>query len=410
MKKTLALLLTLLLALALLSACACAEGILPVLQTPPPELTETLSFHQALNFDDTPSASTTGEGGYRYTYAGVGYAAYQKFGQALAQEGFALTSSEADDEGTLYCAAAKDGVTLQLDYNCHTQYLNVTYPPRVLAKEADAESPYIIDAGAASILPPIPQVISLPAVTGSGYGTVSRVEDGYSYSYYSIPYECYARFSVKLGEAGFSLVSSGKTDEGYDRAVVTDGQTQLTIDYDQEGRHAWVTYPVDVCPRVASRYDDYEPVAVGDAIPLAENVTARITGWEKVDYYVTYYYDNNWIPFAKYFDSTMATTDEIQRVLVYFEVEYRRPEDASVSNLLRELYVWGGDESIHYSKGELTSEAKFSTDSDDRVSDKQTITVAVGFGVDKALLAQPGALALTFTDWNYAVPYAFIPQ
>ena len=53
--RKLALILALLLALAL-AVGAVAEGILPVLQTPPPEIVETLSFHRAMNYSSTPFA------------------------------------------------------------------------------------------------------------------------------------------------------------------------------------------------------------------------------------------------------------------------------------------------------------------------------------------------------------------
>lgn len=173
-------LIALLLAL-LFSVGASAEGILPVLQTPPPELTETVSWHEIFHYDSTPAASTTAEGGYRYDYTGVGCASFVIFGRALAQEGYALASSEMDGKGTLLCAAEKDGVALQLAYNGHTQDLRITYPPRVLAREADAQNPYAVDEGVESILPEPAQTISLHAVTGCSRGSVSRVENGYQY-------------------------------------------------------------------------------------------------------------------------------------------------------------------------------------------------------------------------------------
>ena len=90
--RKLAILFAVLLAL-LPVAGAHAEGILPVLQTPPPEITETISYHRAMNFDSTPSASTTSDGRYYYKYSSVTYLNYLSFGRALAQEGFSLTDS-----------------------------------------------------------------------------------------------------------------------------------------------------------------------------------------------------------------------------------------------------------------------------------------------------------------------------
>ena len=64
---------------------AFAEGILPVLQTPPPEITEAISYHRAMNRDSTPSASSTGDDRYYYEYSSVTYLNYLDFGRALAQ-------------------------------------------------------------------------------------------------------------------------------------------------------------------------------------------------------------------------------------------------------------------------------------------------------------------------------------
>lgn len=61
--------------LLVLSLCAgaLAEGILPVLQTPPPEITETISYHRVMNFSSTPTASSASDGSYRYEYSSVLY-------------------------------------------------------------------------------------------------------------------------------------------------------------------------------------------------------------------------------------------------------------------------------------------------------------------------------------------------
>ena len=520
--RKLAILFAVLLAL-LPVAGAHAEGILPVLQTPPPEITETISYHRAMNFDSTPSASTTSDGRYYYKYSSVTYLNYLSFGRALAQEGFSLTDSGFTESGVAH-ATVTNGAELTLDYNAFYQELTVTYPPRVLAQEVNADDPYVIDEAQASLLPELPhaisyhrmmnasrtptaesigegryryeytdvdharylkfgralaqegfaltdsavtedgamearvsngdaelaltynpfyhslrviyplgtlaeeangesrytvdasqesllpamaQTISMHAVTGLTFTSPDRVEGGYRYDYYGVPYECYALFSVKLGEAGFSLVSSEKTEEGLDRAVVSDGAVTLILDYDQDNKYAYVTYPVDVSPRDAALFDDFTAIRTGDTVPLMEDLNATVTGWEPVDLYVTYYYDNNWIPFAKYFDNEYYSGDGIQRMLVYVRIEYNRPDSMSVHSLLRNLIVYCDGQSLSCNYGELTSTAKFSTDGDDTIRTKDVITLAIGFALTEEQAAHPENVAVTFTDKNSAVPYVY---
>jgi len=403
-----------LLLIPMLFVGALAEGILPVLQTPPPEIIEVISYHRAMNKDSTPSASTTDDGGYLYEYSSVTYKDYLDFGRALAQEGFALSQITPVDDGTgaVDVCVTKDTATLEILYNEDRQSMKVSYSPRVLALEVDPEHPYEIDASQVSILPELEQVISLHAVTGCSYSSFDFVSDGggYRYHYYDVPYAAYARFSVKLGEAGFTLVSSEKTEDGYDRAVVSDGNVTLTLDYDQEAKRAIVTYPLDASPRDAAKYGDYTPVGAGDRIELNEGLTATVIGWKKVDQYVTYYYDNNWIPFAKYCDSEYPSGNGVQQVLVTFEIENERPEDLVTSSLLSGLQVYCDGDEVWCSCGELTSEASFSIDGDDRLRPKEKITFAVGFGLTDEQAAHPENLAITFTDRNYALRYAYNPE
>ena len=96
---------------------AFAEGILPVLQTPPPEITEAISYHRAMNRDSTPSASSTGDDRYYYEYSSVTYLNYLDFGRALAQEGFALSQFTQLDDGTgaVDVSVTKDTATLEIE-------------------------------------------------------------------------------------------------------------------------------------------------------------------------------------------------------------------------------------------------------------------------------------------------------
>ena len=408
--RKLSLTLALLLAL-LLAVPASAEGILPVLQTPPPEITETVSYHRMMNFSSTPSASSDSEGRYYYEYSGVTYQQYLDFGRALNQEGFAVSSFSQLDNGTgaAQVSVTKDAATLEIIYNADTQYLKVTYAPRLLAEEVDPDNPYRIAPAQDSILPELEQVISLHAVTGLSRPSPDLVSDGgYRYYYYNVPYAAYARFSVKLAEAGFTLVSSEKTEDGYDRAVVSDGDVTLTLDYSQEGEFAMVTYPLDVSPRNARKYDDYTIVGAGDTVELSENLTANVLGWQAMDQYVTYYYDDNWIPVAKYIDHEHTSGDGVQQMLVTFQITNERPDTLDARSLLNGLTVYCDGESVSCDYGTMSGETHFSTDSDQVLRPKETITFAVGFALRDEQAAHPENVAVTFTDKNYAVRYAYI--
>ena len=392
------------LALALLFAVgANAEGILPVLQTPPPEITETISWHRVFNYGSTPSASTTSDGCYYYTYDPVPYASYQKFGQALAQEGYALSGIEAGEDTCEFDAICTKGTTtLTLRYNPHYRKLTVTYSPRVLAEEANAEVPYVIDESQTSILPELPQVISLHAITGLDRPyDVNKVEDGYQYSYYGVPYAAYARFSVKLGEAGFSLVSSEKTEEGYDRAVVTDGQTQLTIDYDQESEYAYITYPMHAFPRDRS-LDDCEPVAEGDTVQTLENVSVTFGGWEFVDRY-----------YSGYNGARYNIEEGGKIVLIHMDVDFYRPESFYVGDILRDRTVYVGDDTIDtfnfggYKYDPEDPDLHNVYDKGNSVTGKAQFSAAIAIRLTDEQAANPEDIAFTFCSMDYATPYVY---
>ena len=91
--------------LCLLTCLALAEGILPVLQTPVPEITEAVSLHAVCDVKAvTPTLEK--DGGYRYDYKLITQENYEDFGRALAQEGFVLGSAETAADGTVTAVAA----------------------------------------------------------------------------------------------------------------------------------------------------------------------------------------------------------------------------------------------------------------------------------------------------------------
>ena len=56
--------------MCLWTVSASAQGILPVLQTPMPEITQAVSLH-AMKCKDAPVPRTDGKGGYIFEYANV---------------------------------------------------------------------------------------------------------------------------------------------------------------------------------------------------------------------------------------------------------------------------------------------------------------------------------------------------
>ena len=393
-----------LLLIPMLFVGALAEGILPVLQTPPPEIIEVISYHRAMNKDSTPSASTTDDGGYLYEYSSVTYKDYLDFGRALAQEGFALSQITPVDDGTgaVDVCVTKDTATLEILYNEDRQSMKVSYSPRVLALEVDPEHPYEIDASQVSILPELEQVISLHAVTGCSYSSFDFVSDGggYRYHYYDVPYAAYARFSVKLGEAGFTLVSTEKTEDGYDRAVVTDGKFQLTVDYHQEDRDLYVYYPEFAHARARDYFGDFDPVRDGDTLELVENVKVTFKGWEFVDRF----YSSN--------IGSHSNEDGTKQVLIHMDIDFYRPENWDISNLLRNRTLFIGDTSV--SDAMTFGEYKYDPESSDlnklygnSYTGRAQFSAAIALVLTEEQAAHPEDIAVTFFSADYVTPYIY---
>ena len=396
-----ALLLALLLALP-----AGAEGILPVLQTPPPEITETTSFHRVMNLTSTPSASSNSDGGYYYTYSGVTYDQYLAFGRALAQEGFAMSKVNQIDDGygEMNAVVSKDGKDLTIWYNADTRALRVDYPPRVLAEEVDPENPYVIDASQASILPELTMVISLHAITGFNRPSPDKwSEGGFSYHYYSVPYAAYARFSQKLGEEGFSLVSSEKTEDGYDRAVVSDGTVQLVVDYHQENQDAYVRYPEYIHPRDRRQFDDYEVVRDGDTFEAIEGVKFTVNNWEFVDVF----YSSS--------DGRHLAEDGVKLALIHMDVDFYRAESWDVNYLLdsRTLYIDGQVVSDATRFGEYTynpDDSDLNNLYNNTYTGKAQFQAAIALILTEEQAAHPEDIAVTFFSADHVTPYVYYLQ
>lgn len=395
-----------LIAALLLGAAASAEGILPVLQTPVPEITETVSYHYFMNYK-APTASRNSEGGYTYTYE-ADYAHYLSFGRALTQEGYALTGVELTDDGSgaITARVEKPGYTpLTIRYNQDKRLLSVAYSPIAEAMDADSEHPYEIDEAQASALPELAQIISLHAVTWvsrpSGDYVERLSEGGYRYHYTYVPYDAYRRFSVKLGEEGFWLVSSGKTEDGLDEAVVSDGEVELTIRYNQQSKDAYVSYPAFAHARDRVIFDDFDVVRDGESFPLGDNITATVTGWECVDRFHNQYNGTDY-----------ESGNGRQLVVILMDIDYRRPTGTTYGNLINfgTLYAEGDHERICFGRL-IQSEPYYKIQRYyDELTGKSHFTAAIALSLTEAQAADPQGVALTFGGMDNYVPYVYFLQ
>lgn len=171
--------------LSLVLACLCAgagadTGILPVLQTPPPEDTYAISLHSATGAAYS-SLSTAEGGGYKYNYSDVSYACYTLFSTKLAEEGYILVSSEMLEDGTSRAVVTNGTVTLVMDYNLESKTASVSYPPSVFARDPDLNTDYteIRDGGQFQVTGHV-----TAAVTGWNWAGwfYNRYNDKYVYS------------------------------------------------------------------------------------------------------------------------------------------------------------------------------------------------------------------------------------
>ena len=202
---------------------------------------------------------------------------------------------------------------------------------------------------------------------------------------------------------------NGETlEDGTIRSVVSDGAIELIIEYDPEGEKAWVTYPPHVFPRERRRYEDYEPVSDGDTIALYEGITATVEGWEKVDAYSYYWISENWIP-SKREDRTKQTGEDGQMARVTFHGVYDRLDDRNISELLKDVHLEWGENTISCQYGRVVEGQTFRYD-DDILRGNQEFTCVVCFALTEEQLEHLDEIALTFTDRYSVVPYAYMLQ
>ena len=392
----------LLLVLCLLCcATALGEGILPALQTPLPEITEAFSFH-CFRGTEEPAFSSTESGETVFAYENVTYALYQDFGKALGQKGYVLVTEETEADGAAVATVQQgEHLPLRVRYHQETRQLTVTYPMRTSAQKADADNPFHLETSRSSILPELKQVISLPGATGVDWVMPEAAEGtGYVYRYQDVGYACYTAFSVKLGEEGFTLVSSETLEDGTARAVVTDGEINLTLDYNMTDRVAALTYPVGAHARDI-REEDSTQVKEEQSFALLDGVTVTFTGW---NYVKTVLKENS----SSY--TSMPVEEGCRLLMVTADIQYNNPAPVVRRDILKRLAVHYGEETLedlHGSYHENNNTLESLSINKAVVQGVENFTFAVVVQVTEEQAQHPDQITLTFTDPDQAARYIY---
>ena len=381
--------------LLLLTGSAGAANILPVLQTPLPEIAETISLHEVLGLSaPVPEAETRGSYQYfTYTYHHITIADYELFGRALSQEGFALNTGSVS--GTDVSAEASRGSgSITVSYNIPGKKMSVVYSPtlQVRAWDISKDAPYRMLRDSQSILPAIPEAVSLDSATALSYQSDEETEDGgRRYHYSSVNYDCYNAFGIALGEAGYALVSAETLEDGSSRAIVKNGGgLTLTMDYNLETQKASVVYPAGVYPREPRLYEDYETVRDGEAFSQMQNVVFTPAGWKQVDSYKTYY-------------STVESKDGRQSILVTFEIRNDRQEELYSQDLLSGLTLVVGNMKRNAVAGMWGGVGQIWNKEKDTTHGPYTGMFRVGFQLTEKQLEHPEDIALIFNAMDGTV-------
>ncbi len=396
--------LSLCLLLCLWTASAFAQGILPVLQTPMPEITQAVSLH-ALRCEEAPVPKAPGNGVYTYEYSKVTYNQYQNFGRVLGQDGFVFESSETSEKGVVTSVVKRGWAKVTVTYNPVAMALSVSYPPRVEAMETDKDNPCRAAADAVSILPEIPHTVSLENITGWNSDKTETVEDGTRYRYSAVSYDGYSALSVALGQEGYSLVTAEALEDGTSRAVVSDGSVSLTIDYNLDTQVASVTYPIGVCPREANLFDDFNEIGIGQTIQTMEGVKVTFLGWETTDNWYSYWRNTNWIP-AKTGYSEHAAEEGTKHVWMEFRVDYNRPEEMGLLGLLRNKAAYDEQRIISFNNGGKDAAFKLDSVSSWNMSGEKSNIIAVVITLRDSQIARLDNIRFTFSSTDYLQRYA----
>ena len=298
-----------LICLCLIVSAACADSILPGLKT-----TDKIIYAPALRSVsglETPTPSNEGSGKKDYSYRGVSLDTFEAFSLALARAGYALDASETDEEsGNVTMNVSCDDIKLKIIYNPDNETLRITYPKGVLPSVDSASDKTLVkDASAAKgILPEIgvkyaPSVSQVSFLNDSSPDALANGAQQYSYSPFTPT--VYERFSAKLGEEGYSLVSVAQEENSDEQIIVVakDG-IELTLHYNGESSRMKVDYPQRVKPATGDLSQYTKTLVVGDVYDVTQSgVTAVVTTVTTVEKYT-----EDWRQVTPWFTRTDSST------------------------------------------------------------------------------------------------------
>ncbi len=295
--------------LCLMMSAAYAGSILPELKT-----TDKILYAPALRSVsslETPTPSNEGSGIKGYAYRSVSLNTFEAFSLALAQAGYGLDASETDEEsGNVTMDVSCSDIKLKIVYNPDNETMTITYPKGVLPSFDSATDKSIIqDASVAKgILPEIgvkyaPSIAQVSFLSDSQPDALASGAQQYSYS--PLQYVIYERFSAKLGEEGYSLVSVEQDEQNNEQIIVVakDG-IELTLHYDNEQERMRIDYPQRVKPAESDLSEYTKPLTVDDVFEVNQGgVTAKVTEVTTVTQYT-----EDWRQVTPWFTRSSSST------------------------------------------------------------------------------------------------------
>ena len=295
--------------LCLLTASASAGSILPSLGT-----ADQILYAPALRGVselETPTPSDRGGGDKEYSYNGVSLNIFEAFSLALARAGYALDASETEEEsGNINSEVSGSGIRLKIVYNPDNERMTVIYPKGVLPSPDEATDTSLIrDASMAEgilpanivrFAPSIPQVSFLTA--GSPTALPSG---GQRYTFKPVKPVIYERYSAKLGEEGYALISA-EQDEGTGGQVlvVGKGNIELTLRYNSGEEKMMIDYPQRVRPAEGDLSEYTRPLVVDEVFDTGRSgLKASVTTVTTVSQYT-----EDWRQSTPWFTRTSSST------------------------------------------------------------------------------------------------------
>ena len=295
--------------LCLLISSACATSILPSLGT-----VEKILYAPALRSVsalETPTPSDKGSGNKDYSYRGVSLDTFEAFSLELARAGYVLVASETEEEsGNVTTDISCSDIKLKIVYNPDNESMTITYPKGVLPSPDSATDKSIIQDASIDkgILPEIgvKYAPSIPQISFLNDNDPDALESGaQQYSYSPFQPIIYERFSAKLGEEGYSLVSAEQDEEKNEQIiVVANGDIELTLHYLGNESRMKVDYPQRVKPATGDLSEYIRTLAVDDVYEVTQaGVTASVTCVTTVSQYT-----EDWRQVTPWFTRSSSST------------------------------------------------------------------------------------------------------